>query len=69
MLQHDGLIGLTTPRVMVLAARNAWPMYNILGVYRCSVDKPMSSSKNPDRMAFYADGEIKPLVPRIKIGD
>ena len=66
MLQHDGLLGSTTPRVMVLAARDAWPMYQLLGVYRCSVDKPMSSSKNPDRMAFYVSGEIKPRVPRIK---
>lgn len=66
MLQHDGLLGSTTPRVMVLAARDAWPMYKLLGVYRCSVDKPMSSSKNPDRMAFYVAGEIMPRVPRIK---
>ena len=66
MLQHDGLLRSTTPRVMVLAARDAWPMYEILGVYRCSVDKPMSASKNPDRIAFYVGGEIQVRVPRIK---
>ena len=66
MLQQDRLLGSTTSTVMVLAARDAWPMYKRLGVYRCSVDKPMNSSRNPDRMAFYVAGEITPRVPKIR---
>ena len=66
MLQQDGLLGSTEPRVMVLGARFAWPMYNKLSVYRCSTNKPMQSLRESDHMAFYAAGKIQPLVPRIK---
>ena len=66
MLRQDGLIGSTQSRVMVLAARAAWPMYESLGVYRCSIDKPMARLRDSDYMAFYVAGEVKPLVPSIK---
>ena len=66
MLQQDGLLDSTEPRVMVLGARVAWPMYNKLSVYRCSTNKPMQSLRESDHMAFYAAGKIQPLVPRIK---
>ena len=66
MLQQDGLLDSTEPRVMVLGARFAWPMYNKLSVYRCSTNKPMQSLRESDHMAFYAAGKIQPLVPRIK---
>ena len=66
MLQQDGLLDSMEPRVMVLGARFAWPMYNKLSVYRCSTNKPMQSLRESDHMAFYAAGKIQPLVPRIK---
>ena len=66
MLRQDGLIGSTMPRVMILGASMAWPMYESLGVYRCAVHKPMARLQDSDHMAFYAAGEIKPLVPKIK---
>ena len=64
MLKNDRLIGSTEPRVLVVAARWAWPMYKPFGVYRCSTDKPMGSFRVGDYLAFYADGEIKRLVPK-----
>ena len=66
MLRQDGLLNSTEPRVMVLGARVAWPMYKNLSVYRCSTNKPMQPLRETDYMAFYAAGKIQPLVPRIK---
>ena len=66
MLRQDGLLDSTEPRVMVLGARFAWPMYKKISVYRCSTNKPMQSLRESDHMAFYAAGKIQPLVPRIK---
>ena len=66
MLRHDGLIGPTEPRVMVVAAKWAWPMYKLLSVYRCSPNKPMRSFRDSDHIAFYVSGKIQQLVPRIK---
>ena len=66
MLRQDGLLDSTEPRVMVLGARFAWPMYKKLSVYRCSTNKPMQRLRESDHMAFYAGGKIQPLVPRIK---
>ena len=66
MLRQDGLLDSAEPRVMVLGARFAWPMYERLSVYRCSTNKPMQSLRDSDHMAFYVAGNIKPLVPRIK---
>ena len=65
MLRQDGLLDSAEPRVMVLAAKWAWPMYKLLSVYRCSVTKPMRTLGQSDRLAFYVAGEIKPQVPRI----
>ena len=66
MLRQDGLLDSADPRVMVLGARFAWPMYERLSVYRCSTNKPMQSLRESDRLAFYVGGKIQPLVPRIK---
>lgn len=66
MLRQDRLLDSADPRVMVLGARFAWPMYKLLSVYRCSTNKPMQSLRDSDRMAFYVGGRIQPLVPRIK---
>lgn len=64
MLRQRGLIGANKPRVMVIGANRAWPMYQDLGIYRCSVSKPMRSLKATDYLGFYAGGEIKPRVPQ-----
>ena len=66
MLRQDGLLDSAEPRVMVLGARFAWPMYELLSVYRCSTNKPMQSLRDSDHMAFYVAGKIQHLVPRIK---
>lgn len=64
MLRQRGLIAANKPRVMVIGANRAWPMYQDLSIYRCSVSKPMRSLKATDYLGFYAGGEIKPLAPR-----
>ena len=64
MLREDGLIDAVQDQVLVVAARQAWPMYRELSVYRC---QPGRSFNRPAKyMAFYADGEIKPSVAKIK---
>ena len=66
LLRNDGLlIGQIehSDRVLVVAARWAWPMYELLGVYRCQAMRSFQASHH---IAFYADGEIKRLAPRIK---
>ena len=66
MLRQDRLLDSAEPRVMVLGARFAWPMYERLSVYRCSTNKPMQSLRDSDHIGFYVGGKIQPLVPRIK---
>lgn len=48
--------------VLVVAARNAWPEYQDFYVYIC---QPERSFQLVERIAFYSDGQIHPLVPRI----
>ena len=48
--------------VVVVAARNAWPEYNKLHAYVC---QPNRSFQQVSRVAFYSNGLIRPLVPRI----
>lgn len=61
MLQTEHLV---TPAkdVLVIAARTAWPEYERFGVYACQASRRFQAAS---RLAFYCDGEIKPLVPRI----
>jgi hypothetical protein len=66
MLEDGGLLSSGKDQVLVVAAKIAWPMYKLLSVYRCSVSKPMRALQDFDHLAFYADGAIQPLVPRIK---
>lgn len=47
---------------VVVPARDAWPLYDAVGAYIC---QPGRSFRPVERIAFYADGEIKPDVPRI----
>ena len=63
MLREDGLLG--RPDVVVVAASSAWPMYQKVPVYCCLVSLPFRNTGQFDRMAFYANGEIKPKVPKV----
>ena len=64
MLQQRRLIATNESKVVVIAANQGWPMYQKLGIYRCSVSKPMHSLKATEYLGFYAEGKIQPLVPR-----
>lgn len=64
MLQKRRLIATNESKVVVIAANQGWPMYQKLGIYRCSVGKPLPSLKTTDYLGFYAGGKIQPLVPR-----
>ena len=65
MFREDGLLDSGDPKVAVVAASSAWPMYQKVPVYCCLVSLPFRSTGQFDRMAFYANGEIKPLVPKV----
>ncbi|WP_254862267.1 hypothetical protein [Halovivax gelatinilyticus] len=49
-------------RVLVVGARKAWPEFEAHGLYFC---QPNRSFKPSRYLAFYTDGEIKPIVPKI----
>ena len=63
MLSRLGLTISPEDRVMVVPAAQAWPMYNQLGGSRRKRD---ISYRPSDHMAFYTNGKIMPLVPRIR---
>ena len=63
LLREQGLLVSSEKRVLVFPAPSAWPMYQALNVYRRSKGKSFRKSAY---IGFYTDGEIKPLVPRIK---
>jgi hypothetical protein len=48
--------------VVVVAARNAWPEYKEYHAYVCQPDRPFQAVQ---RIAFYTNQKICPLVPRI----
>ena len=57
--------GLTQPErdVVVVAARQAWQEYLDYGAYVC---QPKRSFRDVKYMAFYTDGEIKEVVPKVR---
>ncbi|NKE37470.1 hypothetical protein GWG54_16975 [Natronococcus sp. JC468] len=61
-LYEEDLVSGREDRVLVVAARKAWPEYNAHGLYFC---QPNRSFKPSNYLAFYTDGEIKPAVPAI----
>lgn len=63
MIQEDRLIGSTESKVLVVAAREAWPTYNNLNAYICQSNRSFQRSTH---LAFYAEGAVQPLVPKIK---
>ncbi len=63
MIQEDGLTGSNESRVLVVAAREAWPVYKKLNAYICQSNRGFQPSGH---LAFYAEGAVQPLVPKIK---
>ncbi len=49
--------------VVIVAAKIAWPAYEAHGVYVCQAGR---SFKKVDYLGFYADGEIKSKIAKIK---
>jgi hypothetical protein len=61
-LYDEYLVSGKEDRVLVVGARKAWPEYLEYGLYFC---QPNRSFKPVDYLAFYTDGEIKPIVPSV----
>ncbi|MCR9207654.1 MAG: restriction endonuclease [bacterium] len=61
MLEAEGLTASLNDTVIV-AARNAWPEYQELHAYVC---QPNRSFQVVNRMGFYSQGMVYPLIPRI----
>ena len=64
MLQSDGLLS-TGPTVAIVAASSGWPMYQDVPAYRCALTLPLRSAGQMDYLGFYAQGEIKRIVPKV----
>ena len=64
MLQSDGLLS-TGPMVAIVAASSGWPMYQDVPAYRCALTLPLRSAGQMDYLGFYAQGQIKPVVPKV----
>jgi hypothetical protein len=61
-LYDEELVSSKEDRVLVVAARKAWPEYQKHGLYFC---QPNRSFKPVDHLAFYTDGEIKTAIPSV----
>lgn len=61
-IYDENLVSGKEDRVLVVAARKAWPEYEKHGLYFC---QPNRSFKPVSYMAFYRDREIKPVVPKV----
>ncbi|MFC4407907.1 hypothetical protein [Haloarchaeobius iranensis] len=61
-LYDEDLVSGKEDRVLLVAARKAWPEYEQHGLYFC---QPNRSFKPVDHLAFYTDGEIKTSVPTV----
>ena len=64
MLQADGLLS-AGPMVAIVAASSGWPMYQAVPAYRCALTLPLRGAGQIDYMGFYAQGEIKRIVPKV----
>lgn len=61
-LYAEDLVSGKEDRVLVVAARKAWPEYREYGLYFCQANR---SFKPVDHLAFYTDGEIKTPIPAV----
>ena len=59
-LYDEDLVSGKEDRVLVVAARKAWPEYQEHGLYFCQANR---SFKPVDHLAFYTGGEIKTAIP------
>ena len=66
MLRNEGLVSDGKTIVAVVAASHGWPMYQATSIYRCALTLPFWSADKFSYLAFYAGGEIKPVVPKVK---
>ena len=66
MLENRGLINSTVTRVLIVAARDAWPIY-ANGELSAYISHPRPFRASATHIAFYAGGKIQPLVPKIKL--
>lgn len=62
-IYDEELVSGKEDRVLVVAARKAWPEYQKYNLYFC---QPNRSFKPVRYLAFYTDGEIKTAVPTVK---
>jgi hypothetical protein len=58
----DGL--LTFADTVIVAARSAWPEYQLLAAYICQPDRAFRDGLT--HLGFYTDGAIQPLIARIR---
>jgi len=61
-LYDEDLVSGKEDRVLVVAARKAWPEYQEHGLYFCQTNR---SFKPVDHLAFYTDGGIKTAIPSV----
>lgn len=61
-IYDESLVSGREDRVLVVAARKAWPEYHKYGLYFC---QPNRSFKPISHLAFYKDGEVKTTVPKV----
>lgn len=68
LLQNSDLLAKSEDDTLIIPAgrsdnpESAWSVYKNSGVYACQPNRPF---KKTDYLAFYADGEIKPILARI----
>ena len=62
MLEADGLLFSPASRVLVIAAREAWPVYKKVHAY---ITHPRGH-RSSGHLAFYADRKIQTVVPKIE---
>lgn len=62
-LASEGLVGDTHDRVLIVAARKAYPEYRRYGLYFC---QPNRSFRRSVRLGFYYKGEVQAEFPKIR---
>ena len=61
-LASEGLVGEAQDRVLIVAARKAYPEYLRYGLYFC---QPNRSFRRSSHLGFYYKGEVQPEFPKI----
>ena len=63
MLMDEGLVA-SENDVVVVAARRAWPLYHDHRIH-AYVCQPNRTFQRVDRIGFYSNGQVHPLVPKV----